>query len=132
VTLTGYRTGFLQTDHPAAPGRIDLEVLFTVTASPTATDKTSGGTFGGAAQLFLASPDGYLVGAIHDSGSLAIAPGETKQLSVTFAVPDNFEPGELSFALRSIDERLLPEDFVETTFPARLEGGTAPAGTPGP
>jgi len=132
VTLTGYRTGFLQTAHAATPGRIDLEVFFTVTCGPAATDRSSGLAFGPAAQLFLSSPDGYLVGAVHDSGTLAFEPGETKEMSVTFAVPDNFEPGELGFALRSIDERLLPDDFVETTFPALLTGGAAPTGGVGP
>lgn len=123
VMLTGYRTGFLQSSTSPSPGRLELEVFLTVTCGPAATDLSSGLMFRPTAQLFLSTADGYLVAATRDSGPLAFAPGETKQLSVTFEVSDAFQPGTLGFVLRSNDEVTARQDIVETTFPAHLGGG---------
>lgn len=123
VTLTGYRTGFLQSSTSPSPGRLELEVFLTVTCGPAATDLSSGLAFRPSAQLFMATADGYLIAATRDSGTSAFAPGETKQLSVTFEVSDAFQPGDLGFVLRSNDEVTARQDIVETTFPVRLGGG---------
>ena len=122
VTLTGYRTGFLQSSTSPSPGRLELELFLTVTCGPAATDLSSGLLFRPTAQLFLSSADGYLIAATRDSGPLAFEPGETKQLSVTFEVSDAFQPGTLGFVLRSNDEITARQEIVETTFPVRLDG----------
>jgi hypothetical protein len=127
VTLTGFRTGFLQSTTAPPPGRFELEVLLTLTLGPAATDVSSGLSFTPAAQLFLATPDGYMVAAVRDGGTLAFAPGETKELSVTFEVSDSFQPGTLSFVLRSINEIIARSPLIETTFPASLGGTALPA-----
>lgn|GEM_PF-4110075 len=123
VTLTGYRTGFLQSTTSPSPGRLELEVFLTVTCGPAATDLSSGLVFTPTAQLFLAADDGYLIAATRDSGPLSFAPGETKQLSVTFEVSDAFQPGALGFVLRSNNEITARTEIVETTFGVQLGGG---------
>jgi hypothetical protein len=127
VTLTGYRTGFLQSSTSPNPGRLELEVFFTVAAGPGATDQSSGLTFSPTAQLFLTTAEGYLVAGTRDSGTLVFTPGETKEQSVTFEVADSFTAAELGFALRSINEITARGPFVETTFPARLCTPSEPA-----
>jgi hypothetical protein len=120
VTLTGFRTGFLQSSTTPDPGRIELEVFVTVTCGPGATERSSGLMFRPTTQLFLTNADGYLTEARRDSGPLIFTPGETKQLSITFEVSDSFAAGRLGFALRSIGELQANDPIVETTFPAQL------------
>jgi hypothetical protein len=122
VHLTGYRVGLLQTTDPPAPGRRALEVIMDVTASPTAQVKALGLSFRASVQLFVASPNGYMLQAVGYSGLVQFEPGATHRASVTFHVPDSFSAGRRGFVLRGGDETadVTTDVFIETTFAAEL------------
>ncbi|HEX7094553.1 MAG TPA: hypothetical protein VF183_01630 [Acidimicrobiales bacterium] len=127
IHIEGYRTGFLRGTQPPPPGMLDLEVFFTMTASPGATVRSLGLSFRPSVQVFLAQPDGYMQQPVADSGLVFYEPGESKRQSVTFHVPDIFAPGTYSFVLRSADEstEVTVDSFVETTFSAVLTDAAA-------
>lgn len=129
VQLRSYRVGLLGTGATTTPaGMRDLEITLDATLAPTAQPKALGLWFRGAVQLFLASPDGYLVQAAEDHRLVPYQPGDTQPAVVTFRVPESFEPGTYRFVLRSTDETtdVTAEGWIETSFSVTLGTITTP------
>jgi len=122
VQLISYRVGLFDSATPAPPGMRDLELTLDATIAPTAQPKALGLWFRGAAQLFLASPDGYLVQPVEDHRLVPFQPGDTQSATVTFRVPESFQPGTYRLVLRSTDETtdVTADGWIETSFSAAL------------
>ena len=120
VTLTGYRTGFLQSTTSPSPGRLELEVFATVTLGPAATGASSGLSFSPAAQLFLATPDGYMIAAATAGRWRSCRARPRTCRSPSRCPTPSSRPR--SARVRSISEIVARAALVETTFPASLGG----------
>lgn len=129
VQLVSYRLGLFSPDQPPPAGMRELEVMLDVTAATDAPVKALGLGFRGSVQLFMESPDGYLIQPVADNRYVTFEPGATHRLPVTFRVSERFEPGSYRFVLRGADETadVTTNVWTETSFVADLGTNPAPA-----
>ena len=124
------RLGFLQASTRPAPGKLQLELVVDVTASPAATVRALGLSFSPKYQVLLTDPTGYEIQPVSDSGEVEHSPGQTMRFSVLFEVPDSFTAGTLGYVIRGHSEiGELAQSYTEAD--GTLQIGTDAAQTAG-
>jgi hypothetical protein len=124
ISLRTARLGLLQSTYLARAGERQLELTVDVSVPPDVPLTFSTSSFRGSQQMFIEGAGGWLIQPTGAGGIAVFEPGQTRRVTVTWNVPESFQPGPIRLVLRGIDEAIdiTPEPWTETSFTAVLGG----------